>query len=179
MLAAHLEPLDAYPGNVEAAWRCRCLICDTVLEPGPTLHNIRAGQGGCPTCAERGINPIKPGYLYLVVHNDHEALKWGIANMEQRVIQHTSQGWHIVARWDFEYTRDAWAIEREVKAWIRGRGIPAALGPEQMKYRGHTETALLSDISIEEVRDHIVGLAGRCQDGGDEPGEAAQAREPT
>jgi hypothetical protein len=175
MLARHLEPLDPYPGSVQVAWRSRCVICDKILEPGPTLHNIRAGQGGCPTCAERGIDPAKPGYLYVVAHDEHAALKWGIANIEQRVTQHVSQGWHIVARWNFEYSRDAWAIEREVKAWVRGRGIPPALSPEQMKYRGHTETALLSDITIAEVLDHIVGLVGRPQEGNDEATKTGHA----
>jgi hypothetical protein len=35
--------------------------CETVLDPGLTLHNIRGWQGGCATCAERGIDPTKPG----------------------------------------------------------------------------------------------------------------------
>jgi hypothetical protein len=113
--------------------------------------------------------------LYLVVHDEYAALKWGIANIEQRLTQHVSQGWHIVARWNFEYTRDAWAIEREVKAWIRGRGIPPALTSGQMKYRGHTETALLSDVSIEQVLDHIVGLVGKGQDRNGQSGKTAQA----
>jgi hypothetical protein len=120
------------------------MVCDIILEPGPKLHNIRAGQGGCATCAERGINPTKSGYLYLVVHDKYAALKWGIANIGQRVTQHVSQGWRLEARWDFEFARDAWAIEREIKDWVRGQGIPPALRPEQMKYRGHTETASLT-----------------------------------
>jgi hypothetical protein len=102
--------------------------------------------------------------LYLVAHDEHAALKWGIANIEQRVTQHVSQGWHLVARWEFEYTRDAWAIEREIKAWVRGQGIPPALGPELMKYRGHTETALLSDLSITRIREHIADLVGGSLD---------------
>ncbi|MFF1439268.1 hypothetical protein [Streptomyces sp. NPDC058295] len=48
--------------------------CETVLDPGPTLHNIRGSQGGCATCAERGTDPTKPGYLYLVVHDGHQDL---------------------------------------------------------------------------------------------------------
>jgi hypothetical protein len=161
MLERHLEPLESYPGGVEIPWRSRCMLCDTILDPGPALHNIRSGQGGCPTCAERGINPARPGYLYVVEHDDHRALKWGIANIEQRIVQHVSQGWRLVARWDFQLTRDAWEIERQVKSWVRGRGFPPALSADQMKYRGHTETVLAEDVSFTELRDYIVGLAGR------------------
>ena len=136
------------------------MVCETILDPGPRLHSIRGPQGGCPTCAERGINPAKPGYLYLVTHDEHKALKWGIANIEQRILQHVSQGWHLAARWNFETVKDAWEIEREVKTWIRGQGIGPALGAGEMKYRGHTETALIDDIDLVTVYDHIVRLTG-------------------
>jgi hypothetical protein len=161
MLDRQLEPLEPYPGDVETPWRSRCMVCDTILDPGPALHNIRAGQGGCPTCAERGINPSKPGYLYLVVHDEYAALKWGIANIEQRLTQHISQGWRLAARWDFQLTRDAWEIERQVKSWVRGRGFPPALSADRMKYRGHTETVLTEDVSFTDARDYITRLAGR------------------
>jgi hypothetical protein len=104
MLEKALDPLVPYPGSTELPWKARCVICETVLDPGPTLHNIRGPQRGCPTCAGRSINPAKPGYLYLVVHDGHQALKWGIANIEQRLTQHVSQGWELIARWDFDLT---------------------------------------------------------------------------
>ncbi|MFF8633560.1 hypothetical protein ACF052_05020 [Streptomyces pilosus] len=161
MLEKGLEPLVPYPRSTDLPWRARCLTCETVLDPGPTLHNIRGRQGGCPTCAERGINPARPGYLYLAVHDGHRALKWGIANTEQRITQHVSQGWHLVARWNFEFTRDAWAFERQIKTWVRGQGIPPALSVGQMKYGGHTETAHVADIDLHLVRQYIESLTGR------------------
>ncbi|MEH0548024.1 hypothetical protein OG381_36535 [Streptomyces sp. NBC_00490] len=161
MLEKGLEPLVPYPGSTDLPWRARCLTCETVLAPGPTLHNIRGPQGGCPTCAERGINPARPGHLYLVVHDGHRALKWGIANLDQRITQHVSQGWRLVARWNFELTGDAWAFERQIKTWVRGRGIPPALTAGQMKYGGHTETAFLADIDLDLVRQYIESLTGR------------------
>ncbi|WP_157594769.1 hypothetical protein [Streptosporangium amethystogenes] len=161
MLEKALEPLAPYPGSTMVPWKARCMVCETVLDPGPMLHNIRAGRGGCSTCAQRGINPAKSGYLYLVVHEDYQALKWGIANLEHRLSQHVSQGWKQVARWDFELTRDAWAFERQVKIWVRSQGIPKALRADQMKYGGHTETALLADISSVDVQQYIESLIGR------------------
>lgn len=164
MLEKALDPLVPYPSSTELPWKARCMTCETVLEPGPTLHNIRGTQRGCPICAERGINPAKPGYLYLVVHDAHQALKWGIANIEKRLTQHVSQGWELSARWDFDLTRDAWAFERQVKAWVRGQGIARALEADEMKYGGHTETALVSDISLQLVRNYIEFLIGRSPD---------------
>ncbi|MFE2409966.1 hypothetical protein ACFXDE_16685 [Kitasatospora sp. NPDC059408] len=161
MLEKALDPLVPYPGSTELPWKARCMKCETVLDPGPTLHNIRGAQGGCATCAERGINPAKPGYLYLVSHDGHQALKWGIANVEQRLAQHVSQEWELVARWNFDLTRDAWAFERQIKSWVRGQGIPRALTADQMKFGGHTETAYLADITLQLVQKYIEFLTGR------------------
>jgi predicted GIY-YIG superfamily endonuclease len=164
MVEKALDPLVPYPGSTELPWKARCMNCEAVLDPGPTLHNIRGTQGGCPTCAERGIDPAKPGYLYLVAHDGHRSLKWGIANIEHRLTQHLSQGWTHVARWNFDRTGDAWAFERQIKAWVRGQGIPRALAADQMKYRGHTETASLADISTARLREYIESLTGRSPD---------------
>ncbi|WP_328508344.1 hypothetical protein OG981_53490 [Streptomyces mirabilis] len=161
MLEKGLEPLVSYPGSTDLPWKTRCMNCETLLDPGPTLHNIRGIQGGCPTCAERGINPARPGYLYLVVHNGHRALKWGIANIEQRITQHISQDWELVSRWNFDRTGDAWAFERQIKAWIRSQGISRALTADQMRYGGHTETAFLADIDLDLVQKYIESLTGR------------------
>jgi hypothetical protein len=161
MLEKALDPLVPYPGSTDLPWKARCMKCETVLDPGPRLHNIRGAQGGCATCAERGIDPTKPGYLYLVVHDGHQALKWGIANIDQRLTQHVSQGWKLVARWNFDLTRDAWAFERQIKAWVRKQGIPKALTADQMNYGGHTETAYLADIGLALVQTYIVSLTGR------------------
>ncbi|MFE3263682.1 hypothetical protein [Streptomyces sp. NPDC059215] len=165
MLTGALEPLVPYPGSTDLPWKARCMKCETVLDPGPALHNIRGLQGGCPTCAQRGINPAKPGYLYLVVHDGHHALKWGIANSEQRVIQHASQGWELVSRWDFDLTGDAWAYERQIKTWVRGQGVPQALTVDQMKYGGHTETASLRDVELDHVLRYVESLTSRRPNG--------------
>jgi hypothetical protein len=50
MQAAHLEPLDAYPG-AQVRWRCRCVKCGGIVEP--RLHSIQGGQGGCRSCGNR------------------------------------------------------------------------------------------------------------------------------
>lgn len=152
MVERSLEPLEQYPGGVEIPWRSRCMLGETVLSPGPTLHNIRSGQGGCPTCAERRINLAKPGYLNIVEHDEYVALKWGIANIDQRISRHVAQGWRPCCLLEFDLKRDAWEFERQVKSWVRNPGFPAAVSAAQMKYRGHTETVLTNDVSIMELQ---------------------------
>lgn len=149
---AGLEPLAAYPGSM-APWKSRCLGCESTVTP--TLHGIRSGQGGCARCAGRGIDLTKDGYLYLVVHDEREALKVGIANSEQRLRQHGSAGWRLVARWNAEIAQDAREIERATLQWFRNIDIPYAFERGEMKYRGYTETASLSDIASDDVVEFI------------------------
>lgn len=153
MLAQGLRPLGPYPGSVEALWRAECMICGAVVSP--RLHNIRAGQGGCTRCAVRGMNMTEVGYLYIVIHDGHKALKVGIANIEQRLVQHVSQGWRLHSRWDFDRAQTAREVEEQVLRWIRGAGIPYGVPAESMKYRGYTETAPLDRLSADSVRDYI------------------------
>lgn len=127
MVEKALEPLVPYPGSVKIPWKALCTLCETVLDPGPRLHNNRGMSRGCSNCEERGIKPTKPGDLYRVVHDPHKALKWGTANIEHRLTQDKFVGWECVARWDFDLTRDAWAFERQIKIWERGQAVPKAL----------------------------------------------------
>ncbi|MGS2641787.1 GIY-YIG nuclease family protein [Streptosporangium sp. LJ11] len=153
---AGLEALVDYPGSMRP-WKARCMGCGSTVMP--MLHNIRAGSGGCTKCAVRGIDLTKSGYLYLVVHNGHRALKVGIANINERLRQHTSLGWQVVGRWEADVTQDAREIEREVLAWFRRLGIPYAFERGEMQHRGYTETASLDDINVERVEAFIEILA--------------------
>jgi hypothetical protein len=153
---AGLEVLVTYPGSMKS-WKARCMGCDSIVTP--MLHNIRTGSGGCTKCAVRGIDLTKPGYLYLVEHNTHRALKVGIANINERLRQHTSLGWLVVGRWEASIVQDAREIEREVLAWYSRLGIPYAFERGEMKYRGYTETASLENISTKQVEAFIELLA--------------------
>lgn len=55
MRAAGFEPLEPYPG-ARVRWRCRHTICGHIVYP--RLFKIRAGGGGCLTCAGRA--PVDP-----------------------------------------------------------------------------------------------------------------------
>ena len=152
MQDAGLEVLVPYPGSMKQ-WEARCLGCGSLVRP--SLHNVRSGQGGCTRCAVRGIDLTKPGYLYLVRHDGHRALKVGIANINERLRQHTSLGWQVVGRWDADIVQDAREIEREVLTWFKKLGIPFGLERGEMKYRGYTETASLDQVDITRVEAFI------------------------
>lgn len=156
MQDAGLEVLAAYPGSMQP-WKSRCLGCDSVVSP--SLHSIRSGQGGCTKCAVRGIDLTKPGYLYLVRHDGYRALKVGIANIDERLRQHTSLGWQVVGRWEADIVQDAREIEREVLTWFKKLGIPFGLERGDMKYRGYTETASLHHVDITRVEAFVDLLA--------------------
>ncbi len=57
MLEKALEPLAPYPGSTELPWRARCTNCETVLDPGPTLHNIRGTQAAPPVQSAASTPP--------------------------------------------------------------------------------------------------------------------------
>lgn len=50
MRAAHLEPLEDYPGG-QAKWKCQCLQCGKTVYP--SFASIRNSQGGCRDCGKK------------------------------------------------------------------------------------------------------------------------------
>ncbi len=58
--------------------------------------NNRSQGKGCPTCAEYGFNPGKPGWLYFIVHHELDMLQIGITNVpEKRLKKHSRSGWEV------------------------------------------------------------------------------------
>ena len=141
MRAVGLEPLEPFV-NSGSPWQCRCLSCGNVVTPA--LTSITAGGRGCSHCAKHGFDFVAPGCLYLIEHDEFDALKIGItgASKVQRLKEHTSRGWRLVARWDFELGRDAYDIEQAVLDWWRNDlDAPEGVGPDEMSQQGSTETA--------------------------------------
>jgi hypothetical protein len=52
MCAAHLKPLEPYPGTLKP-WLCLCTVCGKRVSP--MLNNIRKGQG-CEYCSRRKVD---------------------------------------------------------------------------------------------------------------------------
>lgn len=91
MVERSLEPLEPYPAGVEIPWRSRCMLCETVLSLArlcTTYVQVRAVALPAPSAGSSQPSLV----IYIVEHDEYAALKWGIANIEQRIAQHVAQG---------------------------------------------------------------------------------------
>lgn len=172
MLAAALQPDTPYPGNTGTNWPCTCMICQTVIRPGPRLGDIRSGQGGCPECSDTSFKPDLPGHVYLVANPRIGFLKWGRANdLENRLSEHARQGFtELAGEWRLSKGVDATYVEKAAGLAIRAAGAPTTVAKSLMPYKGYTETASLDEISAKAVRLIIQRLVET------RPWEEAQAR---
>jgi Probable Zinc-ribbon domain len=86
----NLTPYDVTPGSKRSVW-WRCCN-DSTHEWPADIKNRTAGRG-CPTCAEYGFNHGATAVIYLVVSEEHSAIKVGVANRaDGRLAQHARQG---------------------------------------------------------------------------------------
>lgn len=156
MRSARLEPLEPYPG-ANVPWRCTCLGCGE--EVRPHYSNIQQGHSGCRTCADSGFNPIAPAVVYLLTHEELDAIKIGITGAQiptDRIAQHARHGWKPVGTWDVSYGRRAEEIETEILHWWREElGAPQAVEAEAMRQGGATETAPLAKVSLTETANRV------------------------
>lgn len=153
MLEANLQPLEPYTGT-ESKWKCRCLSCGKTVFP--RHHSVLAGQGGCKYCAKRGMDFTAPGFVYLIVHHQFDALKVGIGGVEKRIKEHTDQGWILVKRWNFTTCHKASLIEEKTLKHLRQeKELNHFLSKVEMPQAGHTETFSLDQVSVTYLRDYI------------------------
>lgn len=119
--------------------------------------NSRSGsvKSGCPTCANSGFDPNKPGYFYFLEHPDWELLQIGITNYpDKRLATHRKLGWEILelrGPMDGHLTRE-W--ETNVLKYLRKQKV--GLGPSHIagKFTGFSESwpkSKLSPSSISEI----------------------------
>jgi hypothetical protein len=152
MKSIGLTPLSDFPGS-NKPWRCKCLVCG--LEASPRWSDLQRGQGGCSNCADWGLNYGKPGYVYLISHQELNAHKIGIANSykskksDDRMYHHEKQGWYMYNKLSFKTVKEASDVETAVLKWLRIEvGLPIFLSHKQMPKGGHTETVNASEIDL-------------------------------
>jgi hypothetical protein len=152
MKSIDLQPLVDFPGN-NTPWLCRCLICKA--EVTPRWSDVRRGQGGCSNCADYGLNYQKPGYIYLITHEQLNSHKIGIANsyksrkFDDRMYQHEKRGWKLYKKITYETVKEASDVETKILKWLRMEvGLPFNLSQKDMPQGGHTETVEASEIEL-------------------------------
>lgn len=113
-------------------------------------HAIMHQGGGCTYCARTGYDSSRLGYLYLIEHPAHRALKVGISNdPKARLGVHCRRGWDrdgALILGPFSGDIPPMVEDSILRAW-RDQGFPPAL----IKGDGFTETASLDDVSRQEV----------------------------
>lgn len=100
---------------------------------------------GCPDCNTGGFETSKPAYLYLIEHNEFDALKIGISNIDSRPDRlqvWESRGWTLIARWEDSYGKTIKDTEQSVlRDFIRGQlRLPQPLTKQEMGGSGQNET---------------------------------------
>ncbi len=142
MHAAGLTPLEPYPTALQP-WRCQCQnqSCRSILT---TLSYSKVQSGRrCHACRERssGFDRTKPGWVYLLFHPEHEAVKVGVTVVgAERIRQHQLRGWRLFRQLPCATGEKAWRIEQRVLKFLRIQGIRPYLTAELMPQGGQTET---------------------------------------
>lgn len=123
-----------------------------------TVNNRAHGQG-CPECAEGGgFNPGKPGYVYLLEHEEMRAYKVGITNIgTNRLAAFQLHGWRLLNLELFPIGAHAAIVERAIKRWWRAEiGLSPCLGPQDMpRTGGWSETISVDGVNAIECIAHI------------------------
>ena len=130
--------------------RVRCLKCEREIRPMKPSW-VRNQGHGCRSCAKSGMDPEKPGLLYLV--RNGWVLKVGITNAtdaaeSKRLKQHKRAGFEMERIWAFDRTAEAREVEQATLRWWR---VDLELPALEMQGPGSTETVDVRMISLAEV----------------------------
>jgi hypothetical protein len=126
---------------------------DCEEERTPTYDNVNQGYL-CP-CHKHGFKYRKPTYVYLIVHPAEGALKVGVTQAPRSRRKGLKKyGFDLESMELFLFPTGALALDVEgaVLASWRVDGIPEALPSSII---GYTETAALSQVCVNEVRNLI------------------------
>lgn len=159
-LQCDLEPLEPYEHS-EKKWKSKCLKCQRVVSP--TYHQVSQRYGGCKFCATYGLDFTKPAFVYLMVNEKLNSLKIGIGGelaRENRIDDHTRQGWLLYKKLTLENAEDIYDLEQKTLKWLReDMSYPTHLSKEQMPQSGWTETVDADLISVPALWSKVVELA--------------------
>jgi hypothetical protein len=152
-------PMVKFKGT-KYPWKSKHNVCRKTVSP--TYSALKSG-GGCKYCQLGGINLLAPAYLYLITHKSFNSHKVGIGGFDSynnRLEQHTKQGWEIYSQLDLDTGEEAYEIEQAVLNWLRNDlNLQQYLLPEQMPQAGHTETVDASEIDLPTIWAKVVELS--------------------
>jgi hypothetical protein len=141
--------------NKRVPWRC---------VNGHTWHTAVANrtlgsETGCPSCAEYGYNPAKPGWLYFLSHPIWKMLQIGISNdAERRLREHARLGWELIelqGPMDGRLARD---LEQGILRALRSKGVQLGSREIAGPYSGYTEAWDRNEFDVTRL-EKLVALA--------------------
>ena len=133
--------LDKKLKGMRKSHKFKCKVCGLIWT---TRLASLTSDIGCPNCADYGLKPNLPSYIYLIKHSKFVALKIGIANsnkVRDRLDKHQENGWELINKKSFRTGAKARKVELECLNYLRiERKLPIHLLPKQMPQGGWTET---------------------------------------
>jgi recombinational DNA repair protein (RecF pathway) len=119
----------------------KCQVCGLIWT---TRLASLTSQSGCPNCADYGLKPNLPSYIYLIKHSKFVALKIGIANsnkVRDRLDKHQENGWVLINKKALKTGAKARKVELGCLNYLRiERNLPIHMLPKHMPQGGWTET---------------------------------------
>lgn len=139
--------------NARKPLRAQCQICSRVSPK--RYDDIRVGKG-CKYCQDSAIDLSARTYFYLVKHDELNAIKVGIGNLnrkQDRLKEHKRHGWSVLYRYDFELGEHAYEIEQQVLKWLKKeKNLPNSLSKKDLPQGGWTEAFSADEITIFEIK---------------------------
>lgn len=164
MRGVDFKPLEPYPGDTKAKWRCKCLRCKVISTPRyvTALNGKRCGR-----CAGFGFNPNESALVYVLENCRLSSIKIGITKVNgNRLKMFADAGWRTVETYFFEHGHEARSVEGAVLRRIRkDLQLPPHLTKSDMDgMNGWTETVssnlLPAQAVCSMVEFHMIANAG-------------------
>lgn len=107
-------------------------------------------KSGCPSCAESGYRPGRPGILYFIQNEELGSRKFGITNSDAkklRLKRFETMGWERLLVMEHDNGLVAKLAEKQIRHWIRKElKLPKYLGKQDLPLtEGWTETFALRE----------------------------------
>jgi len=114
----------------------------------------RADGKGCPECAERGFNPGKEAFFYLMQRPGEQQI--GITNnLEKRTTQHERNGWQLIDQAGPYSGHTTLRLETRIKQWLK-REVGVIRGTTENWHTSSLEVQSLAELkSISGIRTEI------------------------
>ncbi len=118
-----------------------------------TTPNNRASGNNCPSCANHGYDPNRPGYFYLIEHLDLELFQIGITNSpKSRIRDHERRGWVVIelrGPMDGHLTRQ---LEISSLFALKSRGAIFGSKSSLEKFSGYSEAWTKPSLKVTSIK---------------------------